>query len=138
MPARMAEFVSRAFYAAMAGRPGPVVLALPRDMLGEHGRCRRRAALRAGRNRAGRGRNGGASDDLLAPSKRRCFILGGGRWNEARLREIARFAERFAMPVVTSYRRCRLFDPLHPNYAGDLGLGPNPKLVARDQSQPIW
>ena len=44
---------------------------------------------------------------------------------------ITRFAERHQLPVVTSYRRLPLFDPLHPNYAGDLGIGPNPKLISR-------
>ena len=61
----------------------------------------------------------------------RCCCLGGGRWNEAARAQIARFAERFALPVATSYRRGHLFDQTHPNYAGDLGLLANSKLVAR-------
>jgi acetolactate synthase-1/2/3 large subunit len=68
---------------------------------------------------------------LLAEAQRPLLILGGSRWSEQARDEIAGFAERFALPVVTSYRRLPLFDPLHPCYAGDLGIGPNPKLVAR-------
>ena len=50
---------------------------------------------------------------------------------EAACAAVARFAERFALPVATSFRRAHLFDPDHPCYAGDLGIGPNPKLLAR-------
>jgi acetolactate synthase-1/2/3 large subunit len=68
---------------------------------------------------------------LLASAEHPLLILGGSRWNEAAYATIRTFAERFALPVVTSYRRAPLFDPLHPCYVGDLGIGPNPKLVAR-------
>src|SRR4029077_20310838 len=51
--------------------------------------------------------------------------------SEAAWAELARFAERFALPVATTFRRGHLFDALHPSYAGDLGIGPNPKLLAR-------
>ena len=59
------------------------------------------------------------------------LILGGARWNETACAQIARFAQSFGIPVCTSFRRAHLFDALHPNYAGDLGLGANPRLVAR-------
>ncbi len=68
---------------------------------------------------------------LLAAAQRPLLVLGGGRWDEAARAAAHAFAERFDLPVMTSYRRLPLFDPLHPNYAGDLGLGANPKLVAR-------
>jgi acetolactate synthase I/II/III large subunit len=58
-------------------------------------------------------------------------LLGGARWDEAAREAVTRFAERFELPVATGFRRLPLFDPLHPNYAGDLGLSPNPKLLAR-------
>jgi acetolactate synthase I/II/III large subunit len=58
-------------------------------------------------------------------------LLGGSRWSEAGWTAMARFAENFAVPVATTFRRAHLFDNLHPNYAGDLGIGVNPKLVAR-------
>jgi len=65
------------------------------------------------------------------------LILGGGRWSEAALTRIAHFAQAFGVPVCTSFRRAHLFDPLHPNYAGDLGLGANPKLVARVKASDL-
>jgi acetolactate synthase-1/2/3 large subunit len=68
---------------------------------------------------------------LIAKSERPIFLLGGSRWSEAGCAAITRFAEKFAMPVATTFRRSHLFHPLHANYAGDLGIGPNPKLLAR-------
>jgi acetolactate synthase-1/2/3 large subunit len=76
-------------------------------------------------------------ETLLAQAERPLLILGGGRCSPAACAAIARFAERFALPVATSYRRLPLFDPLHPCYAGDLGIGPNPKLVARVKDSDI-
>ncbi len=70
-------------------------------------------------------------EELLASAQHPFLILGGSRWSEQARASIAEFAERFALPVATSYRRLPLFDPLHPCYAGDLGIGPNPKLIAR-------
>jgi acetolactate synthase-1/2/3 large subunit len=58
-------------------------------------------------------------------------LLGGSGWDAAARAAVTRFAERFELPVATGFRRLPLFDPLHPNYAGDLGLGPNPTLLAR-------
>ena len=78
-----------------------------------------------------------ALQDLIAQAQRPLLLLGGGRWSESACAAVARFAERFQMPVMTSYRRSPLFDPLHPNYAGDLGLAPNPKLLARVKASDL-
>ena len=59
------------------------------------------------------------------------MLLGGSRWSQAAAAAVSRFAERFALPVATTFRRAHLFDPDHLSYAGDLGIGPNPKLLAR-------
>jgi len=67
---------------------------------------------------------------LLWAAKNPILILGGSRWSEKAVGTVARFAERFDLPVVCQFRRQMLFDSLHPNYAGDLGLGCNPKLLA--------
>ncbi|MCP5412130.1 MAG: thiamine pyrophosphate-binding protein [Alphaproteobacteria bacterium] len=135
-PDRMAEHVTRAFATAMAGRPGPVVLSLPHDVLPMAAACadgvrvdpvepapapEQMAALQA----------------LLDKAERPMLILGGSRWDEDALAAMARFAERFGIPVATSFRRAHHFDPLHPNYAGDLGLGANPKLVARVKASDL-
>ena len=76
-------------------------------------------------------------EQLLARAERPMFILGGSRWDAAAREAMTRFAERFDVPVATSYRRLPLFDPLHRCYAGDLGLGPNPKLIARIKAADV-
>ena len=68
---------------------------------------------------------------LLWAAKRPVALVGGSRWSEPACAALMRFAERFALPVATTFRRGHLFDALHPCYAGDLGIGPNPKLLAR-------
>jgi acetolactate synthase-1/2/3 large subunit len=127
---RIPEIVSRAFFTACAGRPGPVVIALPKDVLTEL-----IAAPDAPPSRpvesAPTPQDMAALGQLLAEAERPLFVLGGSRWGEAARAAMHAFAERFAMPVMTSYRRLPLFDPLHPCYAGDLGLAANPKLIER-------
>jgi len=129
-PARMAEHVNRAFATAMAGRPGPVVLALPRDMLSGRADAGEASFIEALETSPAPA-DMAALQDAIAQARRPLLLLGGGRWNEKACASLANFAERFAMPVMTSYRRSPLFNPLHPNYAGDLGLAPNPRLLAR-------
>jgi acetolactate synthase-1/2/3 large subunit len=129
-PDRMGEMVARAFSVAMAGRQGPVVLSLPHDVLplpSQSPDAPFVEALETAPGASGMAR----LEELLAHSERPMLILGGGRWSETALSQIARFSQAFGVPVCTSFRRAHLFDALHPNYAGDLGLGANPKLVAR-------
>jgi acetolactate synthase-1/2/3 large subunit len=68
---------------------------------------------------------------LLRQSKKPLFILGGSRWSEEAQKSFIAFSEQRAVPVTTSFRRAHLFPADHPNYAGDVGIGPNPKLAAR-------
>jgi len=128
--ARLPEIVSRAFYTATSGRPGPVVIALPEDMLTERIEVPDAPAFEPVETWPGEPEMV-RLQSLLAQAERPLLILGGSRWSEQARAEITEFAERFALPVATSYRRLPLFDPLHPCYAGDLGIGPNPKLIAR-------
>jgi acetolactate synthase-1/2/3 large subunit len=133
---RLTEIVSRAFYAATTGRPGPVVIGLPQDMLTERVTSPTPLPFEPVETWPG------APDmaelaRLIASAQRPMLILGGSRWTEAACGAIKRFAENFALPVVTSYRRGPLFDPLHPCYAGDLGIGPNPKLIARIKASDL-
>jgi acetolactate synthase-1/2/3 large subunit len=129
-PARIPELISRAFYTATSGRPGPVVIALPEDMLTE---CV--AATDAPPFEPVETSPGPAElarlQELLAAAERPIVLAGGSRWSEAASAALQRFAERFGLPVATTFRRATLVDPLHSCYAGDLGIGANPKLVAR-------
>jgi acetolactate synthase I/II/III large subunit len=129
-PARVPEIVSRAFYMAANGRPGPVVVALPEDMLTERVAVADALPYQPVETSPG-GADMAAFAALLAKSERPIFLIGGSRWSEEGCAAMARFAEKFAVPVATTFRRGHLFHALHPNYAGDLGIGPNPKLAAR-------
>jgi acetolactate synthase I/II/III large subunit len=129
-PARIPELISRAFYVAAGGRPGPVVIALPEDMLVERLTVADAPSFEPVEIWPG------ASDmirlqKLLAAAERPIMLLGGSRWSLSACAAVARFADRFALPVATTFRRAHLIDPAHPCYAGDLGIGPNPKLLAR-------
>ena len=127
---RVSEIVSRAFYTATAGRPGPVVIALPEDMLKERIVSSDVGSWEAIETSPGASEMG-KLEQLLRTAARPMAIVGGTRWSEPAREAMHQFAQRFDVPVATSYRRLPLFDPLHPCYAGDLGIGPNPKLVAR-------
>jgi acetolactate synthase I/II/III large subunit len=129
-PSRVSEIVSRAFYTATSGRPGPVVIGLPEDMLTERTAAPNAPAFEPVETFPGVSEINKLTE-LLAKADRPLAILGGSRWTAQASAGITRFAERFALPVATSYRRLPLFDPLHACYAGDVGIGPNPKLVAR-------
>ena len=127
---RMPELISRAFHAATSGRPGPVVLSLPEDMLTDRADVADAPAFQPVETSPGP-EDLARLRSLLAEAKRPLLLLGGSRWNVEACAAIADFAERFELPVITSYRRLPLFDAEHPLYAGDLGIGPNPALIAR-------
>ena len=127
---RTGEYVDRAFATAASGRPGPVVMALPKNVLTEPVKSADRAVAPVAETTPS------ASDmarlqAMLAQAERPIILIGGSRWDEASRAAIHRFAARFEVPVMTSYRRGPLFDALNPHYGGDLGLAPNPKLAAR-------
>jgi acetolactate synthase-1/2/3 large subunit len=129
-PLRLPEMVSRAFYTATGGRPGPVVLGMPEDMLGERVAVANAPCFEPIETSPGASEMKELAGWLVA-AKRPLAVLGGSRWSAEACAAMREFAERFALPVASSYRRLPLFDPLHTCYAGDLGIGPNPKLVAR-------
>jgi len=129
-PARIPEIVSHAFHAACSGRPGPVVIALPEDMLTERVAAPDAKAFEPVEIWPGL-TDMSRLQKMLWAAKRPVALIGGSRWSEAACAALMRFAERFALPVATTFRRGHLFDALHPCYAGDLGIGPNPKLLAR-------
>ena len=126
--ARIPEFVTRAFAVATSGRPGPVVLTLPEDMLRDEVEAPEAQPYAPVAAHPGRGQLADLRQRLAA-AKRPMVILGGSRWNEEAVAGIRQFAERFRLPVGCSFRRQMLFDHLHPNYAGDVGIGINPALA---------
>ena len=112
------------------GRPGPVVVALPEDVLTEMADvpdAPKVAPAEAWPGPDDMNRFG----DMLRKAKKPLFILGGSRWSEAAQKSLIAFSEKFAVPITTSFRRAHLFPSDHPNYVGDVGIGPNPKLAAR-------
>ena len=126
---RVPEMISRAFHTAMAGRPGPVVLALPEDTLTELADAA--AAPRAEPvDSAPTSAQIAEVGRLLAKADRPLLVAGGSRWTDLSVAALRGFAERFALPVAVTFRRQMLFDHEHPLYAGDVGLGINPKLAA--------
>jgi acetolactate synthase I/II/III large subunit len=129
-PARIPELISRAFYTATNGRPGPVVIALPEDMQVERVIAADAPPFEPVETWPGQ-TDMARLQKLLWGATRPFVIAGGSRWSEPAAAALTRFAERFALPVATSFRRAHLFDALHADYAGDLGIGANPKLVAR-------
>lgn len=128
--ARTGEYVNRAFATALNGRPGPVVLALPEDMLMED--VEAPAAVATPRAFAAPTPEGlSEMRALLQRAERPLLLIGGGGWNDQAVRDVQTFAEATGLPVACSFRAKDLFDNFHPQYAGDLGIAPNPSLVAR-------
>jgi acetolactate synthase-1/2/3 large subunit len=127
---RLPEYVARAFHTAMQGRPGPVVLALPEDMLRATTAApvlpRVEPALAAPAPEAL-----AALRSLLAAAERPFVIAGGSGWTAAACAALESFAERWQLPVGCAFRFQDVFDNRHPNYAGDVGIGINPLLAAR-------
>ena len=127
---RVPELISRAFHEATSGRPGPVVLALPEDVL-----CETSAAANPHlwvQVETYPGLTQMAElQKMLWRAKRPFVIAGGSRWSAPAVASLQRFAERFRLAVGCSWRRQGLFDNDHPNYAGDIGVGINPVLADR-------
>jgi len=127
---RIPEYVSHAFHVAGSGRPGPVVLALPEDMLSGH-------ADVADAPAAGQSRGEASQADIdailgmLDQAERPMVIAGGGGWSAAAAQALGRFAEQASLPVGVSFRCQDYLDNRHPCYAGDIGIGINPKLAQR-------
>lgn len=128
--ARIPELVSRAFYTATNGRPGPVVIALPEDMLTDRAIVGDAPAFEPVETWPGL-TDMSRLQKMIWVAQRPIMLLGGSRWSEKASASVMRFAERFDLPVATTFRRAHLFNALHPSYAGDLGIAPNPKLLAR-------
>ena len=127
---RIPEYLAHAYRIAMSGRPGPVVLALPEDMLTAHAVCADAARVDAIIAAPDAGQVV-AARVLLARAARPLVIVGGSRWDAEACATLRRFAETAELPVACAFRNQDLFDNRHANYAGDVGIGINPTLAAR-------
>jgi len=127
---RIPEYVARAFATAMNGRPGPVVVVLPEDMLTQPVQARPLARVEAVEAWSDPGSLRRLREMLLA-ARKPFVIAGGGGWTPQAAQALQRFAENWKLPVGNAFRFQDCFDNHHPQYAGDVGIAINPKLAAR-------
>ena len=129
-PNRVPEYVARAFHTALQGRPGPVVLALPEDMLTTQTSA---PALPRVEPSLAWPAPGALRDvrSMLLEAQRPIVIAGGSGWDAEACKALERFAENWNLPVGCAFRFQDIFDNRHGLYAGDVGIGINPKLAAR-------
>ncbi|RTZ41770.1 thiamine pyrophosphate-binding protein [Candidimonas sp. SYP-B2681] len=127
---RIPEILARAFHTAVSGRPGPVVISLPEDMLVDI--CHTPPCIATPLQTPAL-----AAETLdtitlaLRQSKRPLVMVGGPNWNETARHDLATFLQRWKLPVACAFRRQDLIDNRDPHYAGHLSLGMNPKLAQR-------
>ena len=127
---RLPEIVSRAYHTAMSGRPGPVIIALPENMLTEKTDEKATSFI-------DQVSSAPSTKDLaqfieeIKAAENPVLVLGGSVWSEEAEKDLASISEMLGLSILTSHRRQSLFNNLHKNYGGDLGLGVNPKLINR-------
>ena len=125
---RLSEIISRAYHTAMSGRPGPVVIALPENMLTEKVNEKPLDFIK-------KINSGPSTKDLaiyieeMKKSQNPIIIVGGSVWSEESSKNLEKISEILNVPIYTSHRRQSYFDNFHTNYAGDLGLAVNPKII---------
>ena len=128
--ARTSEYVTRAFQLAQSGRPGPVVIPLPEDMLEDE-------AVAADGRLVSVPQSGPTPQavaqvrEALAQAKKPLIMVGGSGWTTNAVAALRTFVEDSSLPVTASFRRQDLLDNNSPSYIGEIGLGVNPKLAAR-------
>ncbi|WP_439515675.1 thiamine pyrophosphate-binding protein [Oceanibaculum nanhaiense] len=127
---RIPEIMHRAFHIASSGRPGPVIVALPEDMLRDHVSAPTARPYQTSRPHPGAGEIE-ALRGMLAKAKKPLLLVGGSGWSDEAARDISAFAEANNLPVCCSFRRQDVVSTKHPGFVGDLGTGTGPKLLAR-------
>ena len=134
--ARIPEYISRAFHTAVSGRPGPVVLALPEDMLMDYADVAGIAAYVPVEPHPGQ-KQMADFRSMLDKAERPIMIVGGGGWDRQACERIEQFAVANGVPVGASFRCQDYFDNRHPNYVGHVGIGIDPSLAARIQDSDM-
>ena len=125
---RIPEILSRAFHTSLSGRPGPVIITLPEDMLRDEVDEKPIDFVIVSKS-------GPTNEDLatyieeLKSSKNPIIIVGGSVWSKEAALNLEKVSELTNIPIYTSHRRQSFFNNLHKNYAGDLGLGVNPQVI---------
>ncbi|RWR06919.1 thiamine pyrophosphate-binding protein [Paenirhodobacter populi] len=135
--ARTVEYVTRAFQLALSGRPGPVVIPLPEDMLTDvattpDGHWAVAPVSEPGTAALAEVRG------MLAGAARPIVMLGGSGWNAEAVAAFRAFAEASDLPVTASFRRQDLLDNTSPSYIGEVGLGANPKLIEAIRAADVF
>lgn len=133
---RIDEFVSHAFHVAQAGRKGPVVLALPEDVLymtGQEYPVKAAHIVQPGLDL----HSFDQAMSAFTSAKKPMVIAGGGNWNSTACEALRSWANAQAVPVASSFRSQDVIDNLDPAFAGDLGIGANPALVKRIQEADV-
>ena len=138
-PERIPELVARAYCIALSGRPGPVVLSLPEDMLSATcaGSWPAPVEFRSAPQAAPAATDLEAIESRLRLSQRPLMLVGGSGWSAADCASLASFAGAWHLPVAASFRRQDLFDNTHPSFIGHAGVGVDPKLAARIRSADL-
>ena len=127
---RLPEIISRAYHTAMSGRPGPVIIALPENMLTESTNNEPVGYINSSSSAP-------STNDLaqfieeIKSAKKPILILGGSVWSNDAAKDLESISEMLGLTILTSHRRQSFYNNLHENYGGDLGLGVNPKLIER-------
>jgi len=127
---RLPEFISRAFYTATSGRPGPVVLALPEDMLTDVADVPDAPPYKPQTVAPGE-ESLRQFEALLTAARKPLLIIGGGGWSDKARRDLEAFATAHEVPISASFRCQDYCDNLHPAYAGHVGIGISPKFAER-------
>lgn len=133
---RLGEYITRAWHTAISGRPGPVVLGLPEDVLFPETPDQAISVLQSGEITPARD-DIAAIKDLLGKAERPLMIVGGGGWSAQAITDISDFSKASHIPVCTAFRRQDIFDHTHSNYIGELGTSSNPALIERVKSADV-
>jgi acetolactate synthase-1/2/3 large subunit len=135
--ARIPEYLARAFRVALSGRAGPVVLSLPEDILSDVIPAPTQIAAAVAAGAAVRASDLKAAGELLAKATRPLLVVGGTGWTEGAGDSLLKFARKYELPILASFRRQDLIDNRDANYCGHLGLGVDPTLAERLRSADL-